>query len=323
MNLDASVTEWVKSYLSGRQQRIYANGSYSDFSTVTQGVPQGSVLGPLFYIVYANDLSNVVKNCKFVLYADDTVLYISGKDIGAVVKKLQEDIDAVANWCAINGITANTEKTKVMIFGSRNTLANASLSDVNVKFGDAPLQLVTSYSYLGVTLDNQLNYNLHVSLVVRSVTNKLNQFRRMRKFLTTKAALLVYKGMLLPILEYGDIFLTGASVANRKRLQILQNKGLRCALNKGIDTSINEPVSKLSVRTRSSKKVLLRVKLPRTETFKKSLAYLGAKMWNGLSEDFHYMPSKASYKSKISAWIDRKATINASMINILDCSNAL
>ena len=81
MNLDESVVNWVKSYLMDRQQRVYANNLYSSYQTITQGVPQGSVLGQLFYIVYANDLTKNFKNCKFALYTDDTVLYISNKDI--------------------------------------------------------------------------------------------------------------------------------------------------------------------------------------------------------------------------------------------------
>ena len=91
MNMDTTVIDWVRIYLSGRQQRVLANNSYSSYQTITQGVPQGSVLGPLFYIIYANDLSKIFKNCMFALYADDTVLYTSHKDINVSFRKLQKD----------------------------------------------------------------------------------------------------------------------------------------------------------------------------------------------------------------------------------------
>ena len=97
--------------------------------------------------------------------------------------------------------------------------------------------MVSSYRYLGITLDKQLNYGLHVNRIVSSVSSKLKQFQQMRSFLTTNAAILVYKSMLLPILEYGDVFLSAASILNRKRLQVLQNRGLRCALGRGLETS--------------------------------------------------------------------------------------
>ena len=340
MNLDESVTDWVRSYLMDRQQRVFANNTYSSYQTIVQGVPQGSVLGPLFYIVYANDLSKIFKNCKFALYADDTVLYTSNRDTVTSVRKLQEDIDALSVWCQENGITVNAEKTKVMVFGSKNCLAKIAPEEIDLKFGQTTLQTVSSYTYLGLTLDNHLNYNSHVNKIISSVTSKLNQFRRMRHFLTVKAALMVYKGMLLPLLEYGDVFLTGASVANRKRLQILQNKGLRCALNKDISTSSDDlhaeasllklkyrreqhilnfmydiaqdpssrkSKSKLSVKTRSSDKVLLKTKRPRTEKFKKSLAYKGPKIWNNLPANYHSKTNKATYKHMISDWVSLRA----------------
>ena len=343
MNLELSATSWIKDYLSRRQQRVLANDTYSNYQDITQGVPQGSVLGPLFYIIYANDLANIVTNCKMAMYADDTVLYISSKNFDVSVEKMQRDINSLSQWCAMNGITVNTTKTKVMVFGSNNNLSK--IPQFELKFGDAPLQAVTSYTYLGIPLDNRLTYNLYVSKIISSVTAKLKQFKRMRRFLNTKAALTVYKGMLLPILEYGDVFLIGTSVINRKRLQVLQNKGLRCALNKDCDTNIKDlhreakllklkyrreqhvlnymydfaqneehrkSQSKLNVKTRSSKKLLLRIKRPHTEKFKKSLAYRGPKKWNGLSEKFHSTHPKSKYKSLVLDWIEARAKVNES-----------
>ena len=81
MNLDVTVTDWIENYLTSRRQRVLANSTYSSYQDITPGVPQGSVLGPLFYIVYANDLAGIVKNCKIAMYADDTVLYIASKEV--------------------------------------------------------------------------------------------------------------------------------------------------------------------------------------------------------------------------------------------------
>ena len=338
MGLSDAVVRWIASYLSERKQRVYANDTYSDYMDITQGVPQGSVLGPLFYIVYANDLSKIIKHCKLAMYADDTVLYTSHKNFDVSVKDLQEDIDSLTLWCKANGITVNTDKTKVMLFGSKCNLAK--LNNFEIRFDNIPLQTVSSYKYLGITLDSQLNYNLHVAKIISSVTGKLKQFRRMRSFLSNRAAIMVYKGMILPILEYGDIFLHAASAENRKRLQVLQNKGLRCALNRGVDSDTNElhgeanllklhyrreqhtlnfvfdnaqmasnlkVKSKSNIMTRSSTKDLLKVKRPTTERFKRSLAYVGPKKWNALPERFHHTPSKPIFKSMINVWISAKA----------------
>ena len=311
---------------------------YSSYKLVRQGVPQGSVLGPLFYIIYANDLVNTVKNCKVALYADDTVLYTACNNFQNSVNNMQRDIDSISTWCYENGISANTEKTKVMVFGSSHSLK--SVPEFEILFDEVPLKTALSYKYLGVTLDNQLNFNLHVNKLIASVSAKLKQFQRMRSFLNVKAALLVYKSMMLPVLEYGDIFLSATTLKNRKRLQVLQNKGLRCALNKGIESSTDElhaeaRLLKLRFRreqhvlnfmfdkstdplnlkarlenmvvTRSQQKKQLRIKKPNTEKFKKSLTYRGPKKWNALPKEMHYLSEKVLYKKSVENMISQKA----------------
>ena len=160
LGLHDSILKWVESYLTGRQQRVYANDVYSSFLQVTQGVPQGSVLGPLFYIIYANDLPNIVKNCEIALYADDTVLFTASRSFENSVRKMQEDLNSLTGWCSMNGIAANTDKSKVMIFGTPTYLKR--IQTPVLKLGGEQLNIVSSYKYLGMTLDCQLNYNLHV-----------------------------------------------------------------------------------------------------------------------------------------------------------------
>ena len=234
------------------------------------------------------------------MYADDTVLNISHPNFDRVLEALQQDMDSLSLWCEENGIKVNTEKTKTMVFGSPNVLKK--LPTTKIKLGSTIIKEVLSYKYLGITLDPYLNYNLHVSKIISLVSNRIKQFQRMRVFLSARAALLVYKGTLLPLLEYGNIFLSAATVENRRRLQTLQNRGLRCALRKGLETSTDElhleaklyrlkfrreqhllnfmfdmaqcprnlkAKTKLTVKTRSANKVLLRSKKPYTEKFKK------------------------------------------------------
>ena len=255
---------------------------------------------------------------------------------------MQQDINALSNWCLRNGIMANTDKTKVMVFGTANKLKK--VPEFELRFEKTPLQQVQSYKYLGLSLDNQLNFNIHVNRLVASASSKLKQFQRMRSFLNTKAALLVYKSMLLPIMEYGDVFLSAATLANRKKLQTLQNKGLRCALNKGLEISSDDlheeaKLYKLKFRreqhtlnlmfdwaldpgklktkrikglaTRSSSKKLLRLKKPRTEKFRNCLTYLGPKKWNSLPVNMQLAGAKTLFTKSNAAWISRKvATIN-------------
>ena len=158
-----SVTDWPISYITGRKQKVLANNVYSALLNVTQGVPQGSVLGPLFYIVYANDLPDVLKHCNIALYADDTILYTANANFETSITKMQKDIYSLAGWCVANSVSY-TKKSKVMVFGSPKTIQNFTAFEISYK--DIPLQTVSSYTYLGMTLDSQLNYNLHVNKII-------------------------------------------------------------------------------------------------------------------------------------------------------------
>ena len=300
LGLHPEVLEWFKSYLTGRKQRVLANNSYSSWENVTQGVPQGSVLGPLFYIIYANDIAERVKYSNIALYVDDTVLYLANTNFDYTVKKLQADMDSLFTWCQENGIQMNVDKTNLMLFGNKKI--TDKLAKFEISGDDVPIKMVPSYRYLGMTLDSQLNYNKHVQKTINRVTLKLKKLRRMRSFLDTRAALLVYKNMILPMLEYGDIYLVGSSAENRRKMQTLQNKGLRCALSGDSDTSTDllhdeaklskltyrrnvhllshmydqaeqgknlKPKRKEGIITRSHGKQLLKLKKPSTEKFKK------------------------------------------------------
>ena len=175
MNLGDSTVQWIRSFLTGREQRVLANNVYSSFLPITQGVPQGSVLGPLFYIVYANDLAKTFLNCNVAMYADDTVLYTANSNFDTSVVKMQEDINQLSEWCLHNGIKVNTDKTKLMLFGSSKSIG--SLPTFEIKYNESPMQQVSSYRYLGMTLDPQLTYNLHVKKSRSVASAKLQQFR--------------------------------------------------------------------------------------------------------------------------------------------------
>ena len=133
-------------------------------------------------------------------------------------------------WCNENGIFINPQKTKYMIFSSTNIPEQEGRTLLSISGNK--VERVKSYSYLGVTLDEHLTFDLHVKGIISRVSDKVFHLRKVRQYLTDKAALLVYKNIILPIMEYGDIYVSAASKENRKKLQVLQNKALKCALRK-------------------------------------------------------------------------------------------
>ena len=104
--------EWIKNYLTNRKQCTVANNTVSQQQLITCGVPQGSVCGPLLFLLYINDITSSIKNCKVSLYADDTVVYISHSDIQTGIQLVQQDLNRLNNWCKENKLSINCKKTK-------------------------------------------------------------------------------------------------------------------------------------------------------------------------------------------------------------------
>ena len=142
--------EWLTSYLSNRKQRTSCENELSEALPVTYGVPQGSILGPLLFLVYINDLPAVIEHSEVSLYADDTVLYCFSKGSHQLESKLNEDLYNVALWLKANKLTLNLSKTKSMLIGSNRKLAN--VSPLSLSIFDCDLDSVNKLKYLGIML---------------------------------------------------------------------------------------------------------------------------------------------------------------------------
>ena len=206
------ILRWFENYLSNRSQSTIANEVTSGLLPVTCGVPQGSVLGPLFFLVYVNDIQEALDVCGLKLYADDTVIYRSGVDSREASIKLQRSINLFTEWCTANALTVNIKKTKIMAFGSRNKVKKAK--DVVISMGNQKLKQVPSYKYLGMLLDSTLNFNQHISYVIRTVLHKLILLSKLKRYLNDNT-------------DYADVIFDKALNKDIKKLQTLQNKCLR------------------------------------------------------------------------------------------------
>ena len=202
LGFDTNVCEWFQNYLETRSQTVLVNNRLSDPMSITTGIPQGSIIGPLAFLLYINDISDVFEHCQVLLYADDTVLLNSNFDLGIASSEPQRDLTSMNKWCAQDKLTINTHKTKVMCFGSKNQLKKINKPDILLN--GSRLSYVDSFKYLGITLDPQLNYDLYLSNVLQKVTYKSYILRKIRRFIDVGASLQIYKSMILPYIQYGD-----------------------------------------------------------------------------------------------------------------------
>ena len=164
-------------YLNNRSQITLANSKASSSHVITCGVPQGSILGPLLFLVYINDLTDTLDNTSIRHYADDTVIFTNNVSVEVATERLQVSLNKLHNWCMKNQLTVNVGKTETMIFGSRKYVKQ--MHSVKLEIDNKQLECVHTFKYLGVTLDMELKYNAHAYKLQTSLTQ--NQLTKINK----------------------------------------------------------------------------------------------------------------------------------------------
>ena len=304
--------DWFKEYLKGRNQCTIANDIVSSSKPITCGVPQGSVCGPLLFLLYINDISRSMKNCKVSLYADDTVLYYSSSSLNIAANKVQNDLAALNEWCEINKLTINCKKTKYCVYGMREIVKKSKNVDMILSLNNVILERVCSYKYLGFILDDHLNFNKHINSMVSTVSHKLYLLSRIRRYLNNAACISIFKTMVLSVLEYGNIIYSGTSKINLEKLDKLFYRGLRIcdATNNKVSnkqlcedynitplesrrevqillfmhkqTQNTDILKKTKIRTRLHAAPVFRTYKPNNEKARSNVMYRGAIKWNAL-----------------------------------------
>ena len=211
---------WFKNYLENRTQITTINNVSSTEKRVSYGVPQGSVLGPTLFIIYINDLSDLIRS-KINLYADDTIVY------GNNPLLVQSDMEKVYNWCNTNLLTINCKKSQWM----KITLRAKSQNNALFFLGNEKLEEVAEYKYLGVLIDSQLTFQAYGDNLINRVNLKVNYFRKIRTYMTLDSAILLYKCTILPVLEYADFVHDFNIKYISKKLQTIQNSSLYIVFN--------------------------------------------------------------------------------------------
>ena len=319
--------KWFNSYLSKRTQRTLANQTLSDYQTVQSGVPQGSILGPILFLVYVNDIPTSLKHSRHKLYADDTLIYLSSDNNNNSCQKLTEDMSALDVWCDQNKMHINYKKNKFMCFGSQYLLRNSN--DLTVALNMEPIEKVQTYKYLGVTMDEQLTFNNHVQKTIQSASHKLYLLRKVRSKLNPFAALQIYKAMILPVIEYGNVLYDTANNSLLAKLQVIQNKCLKvvqqmpkltpsaemhvtCKMKplgfrRRLNTLVHaynrsfksSKIDQRSLTTRTFRARALKCPPSKKNLTQKAVAYRTARLWNGLLPAIRNKNTVGSFKRSV------------------------
>ena len=191
---------WFCSYLSNRKQYVDFDGNCSDLEDINVGVPQGSILGPLLFIIYINDLPASIKKLIPVMYADDTNLILKGKKFNELVAILNSELLTLREYFKANKLKLNADKTKLVCFRKRNSSFN---SDLRVTLDGTKLQWEKSATFLGITLDENLSWETHCNRVANKMAQGAGVLNRVKNLLPTTSLCTLYNSFIFSHYSYG------------------------------------------------------------------------------------------------------------------------
>lgn len=254
-----SSLKWFECYLSERRQRVVVGYEFSRWVAVRSGVPQGSILGPLLFNIFVNDLPDVVQTSKIMLYADDTTLYYASSCMSEMKEVLTRDLQCVSSWIEQNRLKLNVKKTQWMCLARKNRKTEAL--NLDVKMNGEVLQQCKKVKYLGVTIDNHLCWKDHIEEVRKKCFMGLIQLSKLRRSLPSSLKKLLYLSLVQPHLDYCSVVWADCTSELKLKLDRIQKWGMRIILNRGRLSPSEDMRRTLGWMTLSNRRRMLRAKV--------------------------------------------------------------
>ena len=190
--------DWFKSYLNNRTQYVTYNHTRSDIKTITHGVPQGSILAPLLFILYVNDFSRASSLLFSILFADDTGVFIEGECYTVIINILNKELNSICIWLKSNKLTLNVKKSHYMIY--HKTRMKKITRDVIIE--NENINEVKSFKFLGVIIDNKFTWQDHIYYIKNKITKSMGIIYKIRKYVVWQTLIDLYYSLVFPYLIY-------------------------------------------------------------------------------------------------------------------------
>ena len=233
--IQGRLLKWFENYLKDRFQRVIINGQVSDWIKLLFGVPQGSVLGPLLFLVFIDDVARSVNYCNIRMFADDTCLFITVDNREDAAALVNQDLVQISNWADEWLVDFSPAKTKGMIISNKDHLEEHP----QMVFNNHVIDDVTSHKHLGVTLARDLRWTAHINNVVRNGTQRLDLMRGLKYTVDRRSLEVIYMSFVRPCLEYGDSLYAGTYEIDLSRLDELQVEAMRIVTGATARSNIN------------------------------------------------------------------------------------
>lgn len=219
-------------YLSDRRQRVRIGSFYSDWLEITLGVPQGSILGPLLFNIFINDLLFFVQESEICNFADDNTLFAFGSSVSTVRKILDNEISNVLNWFDINSMAANPAKFQIMFLGTKEYIPDFYIQGVKTSSSDC-------VKLLGVVIDSNLNFQKHVSTICNKAGGKTKALLRIKPYISSKTAMSICNAYILSQFNYCQVIWMGCDKTTKTKIDKVHLRALR-AVHGNFNSSLSE-----------------------------------------------------------------------------------
>ena len=234
--------ELLSSYLDNRTQRCAVNGVISHTCTLTCGITQGTILGPLLFLLYINDLPNCLSNSQPRMYADDTHLTYADNDICSIEASLNQDLSNINRWLIANKLTLNMTKTEFMLIGLRQKLNSLSAIPA-LEINGTQLNRVKS---LGVLIDENLTWGNHINAITKKVSSGIGSIKRISHCVPPATLCTIYRGLVQSHFDYCSVVWGNCAKTLSDKLQRLQNRAVRVLTNTCYDADASQLLKELS-----------------------------------------------------------------------------
>ena len=319
----------IHNYLSDRWQRVKIDSYFSDWTELSQGVPQGSVLGPLLFNIYLNDLFFVLDGIDICNFADDTTPYICGKNLSEVLEELEKHSEKALQWFEYNFMKMNPDKCHLLISGYKHEVCFASL-DSNIIWEDNTVKL------LGITIDRDLKFDTHITNICDKASKKLCALMRLSKILSVEKRRALFKAFIESQFKYCPLVWMMHSRDANNKINKIHERALRfvykdyestfdellnkdgsfsvhhCNIQllatevfkslKGLANKLTSEIFSLNSQNGTDDKLIAKPQINTVSKGENSLAYFGHYVWNMVPTNIKCVKTVTEFKNKIRSW---------------------